>query len=91
VEHKETSEKAFGLDESPGRGSAHCWVLRRHLLVGCSFLAAPGLDRLTHPMTWVLARVVGCGGGCGWVGVWWCVECCIVDASILFCVVFVVK
>jgi hypothetical protein len=35
--------------------------------------------------------VVGCGGGCGWVGVWWCVECCIVDASILFCVVFVVK
>jgi hypothetical protein len=28
---------------------------------------------------------VGCGGGCG-VGVWLCVECCIVDASILLCV-----
>ena len=22
-----------------------------------------------------------------WVGVWWCVECCIVDASILLCLV----
>jgi hypothetical protein len=61
VEHKETSEKAFGLDESPGRGSAHCWVLRRHLLVGCSFLAAPGLGRLTH-----LLLVVR-----DWWVVWW--------------------
>ena len=29
----------------------------------------------------------GCGGGCGGFGVWWCVECCIVDASILLCLV----
>jgi hypothetical protein len=44
------------------------------------FLAAPGLDRLTlHVAFW---------GGLWWwwswwVGVWLCVECCIVDASIL--------
>ena len=40
------------------------------------FLAAPGLDRLTHPYC-------GCGGDRIGVGVWLCVECCIVDASIL--------
>ena len=45
---------------SCGTGSARCWVLRRHLPVGGLFflVAAPGLDRLTHPC-------VGCGGGCG--------------------------
>jgi hypothetical protein len=36
-----------------------------------------------------LLLVVVVGGGCGgvgvWVGVWWCVECWIVDASILIC------
>lgn len=42
---------------------------------GLFFLAAPGLDRLTPAVVWV---VVVCG-----VGVWLCVECCIVDASIL--------
>jgi hypothetical protein len=41
-------------------GSARCWVLRGHLLVGCLSLAAPGLDRLTHP--WCRLRA-------GWVGV----------------------
>jgi hypothetical protein len=45
------------------------------------FLAAPGLDRLTHPeahaCVWVGVVVVD------GVGVWLCVECCIVDASIL--------
>ena len=45
-----------------GTGSACCWVLRRHPLLGLFFLvAAPGLDRLTHP-------VEGCGGGCGGLG-----------------------
>ena len=65
-------------------GSAHCWVLRRHLPVGGLFflVAAPGLDRLTHPCVGVVVVVVG-------FGVWWCVECCIVDASIyFFCVWF---
>jgi hypothetical protein len=33
------------------------------------------------------AFLCGCGGGCGGFGVWWCVECCIVDASILLCLV----
>ena len=40
------------------------------------WLAAPGLDRLTHPECVGVVVVVG-------VGVWLCVECCIVDASIL--------
>ncbi len=57
------------------RGSAHCWVLRRHPGGVFSGVAAPGLDRLTHPDV----GVVVVGG----VGVWLCVECCIVDASIL--------
>ena len=71
-------------------GSARCWVLRRHLPVGGLFflVAAPGLDRLTHPLGapllgWVGVVVVVVG-----FGVWWCVECCIVDASIFFCVWF---
>jgi hypothetical protein len=55
-------------------GLAHCWVLRRHALAGvfsgCFWPGPPN------------ARA------CGWwwsekVGVWLCVECCIVDASIL--------
>ena len=41
----------------------------------------PGLGRLTH--SWLLVGVVVVGG----LGVWWCVECCIVDASILLCLV----
>jgi hypothetical protein len=52
---------------------AHCWVLRGHLL-GVVLGAALGLAGLTHDYS--------CGGGVG-VGVWLCVECCIVDASIL--------
>ena len=44
--------------------------------------AVLGPDRLTHSLCG------GCGGGCGGFGVWWCVECCIVDASIFFCVWF---
>ena len=50
-----------------------------------SLVAVPGLDRLTRPPIFSVV-VGGCGGGCG-VGVWWCVECCIVDASILLCLV----
>ena len=47
-------------------GSARCWVLRRHLPVGGLFflVAAPGLDRLTHPVG-APCRGGGCGGGCG--------------------------
>ena len=47
--------------------------------MGGGFLgAASGLGRLTHPVCCVgVVVVVG-------VGVWWCVECCIVDASIFF-------
>ena len=50
--------------------------------MGEGFLgAASGLDRLTHPVCCVgVVVVVG-------VGVWWCVECCIVDASIFLCLV----
>jgi hypothetical protein len=44
---------------------AHCWVLRRHL-VGVSLgMAAPGLDRLTHPEA---CERGGCGGGRFWLG-----------------------
>ena len=47
-------------------GSARCWVLRRHLLLGGVFLvAAPGLGRLTHPRVGVVVVVVG--SGCGGV------------------------
>jgi hypothetical protein len=53
---------------------AHCWVLRRHLVGCCSrYRSRPGRPN---------ARGFSCGGGVG-VGVWLCVECCIVDASIL--------
>ena len=56
--------------------------------VGWGFLgvAVPGPDRLTHSCGrllwawWVWWWL-------WWVGVWWCVECCIVDASILLCLV----
>ena len=53
--------------------------------MGGGFLgAASGLGRLTHPVCCVgVVVVVG-------VGVWWCVECCIVDASIFFVSGFVV-
>ena len=59
---------------------AHCWVLRRHLGFGVFLGAASGLVGLTH---WLFGVVVG-----GGFGVWLCVECCIVDASIFFCVWF---
>ena len=58
-------------------------------LVGCFFWwPLPARDRLTHPvgaplLGWVGVVVVVVG-----FGVWWCVECCIVDASIFFCVWF---
>ena len=51
--------------------------------MGEGFLgAASGLDRLTHPGV-SLVGLVGVVVVVG-VGVWWCVECCIVDASIYF-------
>jgi len=53
---------------------AHCWVLRGHLVGCCSrYHFWPGRPS---------ARGFSCGGGVR-VGVWLCVECCIVDASIL--------
>jgi hypothetical protein len=55
---------------------------------GLFFLvAAPGLDRLTHPRVWGTSVSVGVWWWLWWVGVWWCVECCIVDASIFLCLV----
>ena len=57
--------------------------------MGEGFLgAASGLDRLTHPGV-SLVGLVGVVVVVG-VGVWWCVECCIVDASIFFVSGFVV-
>ncbi len=56
-------------------GLAHCWVLRRHPC-GCCSLVRLLAGRLTHS---VLLWVWWCRG----FGVWLCVECCIVDASIL--------
>ena len=56
--------------------------------VGGVFLVAmSGLDRLTHPPLLLLGWV---WWWLWWVGVWWCVECCIVDASIFFVSGFVV-
>src|SRR3954453_17922686 len=55
---------------------AHCWVLRRHPVRCCSLVRLLA-GHLTHSLS---------SGGCGGVGgfgVWLCVECCIVDASIL--------
>ena len=57
-------------------GLAHCWVLRRHLFVVGVFF------RCHSWAGWPNARGCLCGGGVGG-GVWLCVECCIVDASIL--------
>jgi hypothetical protein len=59
-------------------GSAHCWVLRRHrgVFSGCSWPGPSNASRDARRV-WVGVVVVG------WVGVWLCVECCIVDASIL--------
>ena len=54
--------------------------------MGGGFLgAASGLGRLTHPGV-SLVGLVGVVVVVG-VGVWWCVECCIVDASIFLCLV----
>ena len=64
-----------------GSGSAHCWVLRRHLwgvFSGCSWpgpsnaFVSVGFVFLWGWVWWWL----------WWVGVWWWVECWIVDASI---------
>jgi hypothetical protein len=51
--------------------------------VGVVFLGGRSRLGLSNALRVVVG---GCGGGCG-VGVWWCVECCIVDASILLCLV----
>ena len=84
VEHKIISGSNIsgcGLRVVVG-GLAHCWVLRRHLL-GVFSVPLPGLGVLTPPdqrCCWVLCVGVVVPVG---LGVWWCVECCIVDASIL--------
>jgi len=67
----------FGSEHVPvfvAGGLARCWVLRGHPC-GCVLGAAPGS---AVPNASVGVR----GGGVG-SGVWLCVECCIVDASIL--------
>jgi hypothetical protein len=62
-----------GWNITPGveRVSARCWVLRRHLPVGGLFflVAAPGLDRLTHPVG------APCWGGWVWWWLWWVSGC----------------
>jgi hypothetical protein len=63
-------EHLFGQDLS----SAHCWVLRGHPVEGSSPAAAWSGSSNAR-----LVRVVEDGGS----GVRLCVECCIVDASIL--------
>jgi hypothetical protein len=59
---------------------AHCWVLRGHP-GGVVLWSALGLAGLTQPVMplWGCVVVVAVVG----FGVWLCVECCIVDASIL--------
>ena len=64
------------------RCSACCWVLRRHP-VGVVFFGGRSRPGPSNASPYFSVVVGGCGGGCG-VGVWWCVECCIVDASIYF-------
>jgi len=66
--------------------SAHCWVLRRHLagwwVVFSGGRSRPGPSNASRGcplLGWVGVVVVVVG-----FGVWWCVECCIVDASIFF-------
>ena len=68
-----------GLDRSGRRwwwsvSLAHCWVLRGHLCVWC--FSVPLLGWLSNAWVFCVVAVVG-------FGVWLCVECCIVDASIL--------
>ena len=67
----------FGALLGPERTPAVGWW-------GFLVVAAPGLDRLTHRLPcWGVWVWWWCGG----FGVWWCVECCIVDASIFLCLV----
>jgi hypothetical protein len=68
----------FGTLLGPEETSAGWWLF--------FLVAALGLGRLTHPCVGTVVSG-GCGGGCGGFGVWWCVECCIVDASIFLCLV----
>ena len=75
----------FPDDESGGFGT----LLGPEKTPGwCFLVAAPGLDRLTHPETREYVSVCGwVWWWLWWVGVWLCVECCIVDASIFVCLV----
>jgi hypothetical protein len=55
-----------GVDPVWGWAKTHCWVLRRHPVCWwVFFLAAPGLDHLTHACaeTWGGVVVVGVGWG----------------------------
>jgi hypothetical protein len=67
-----------------GWGLARCWVLRGHLFV-VGVVLGPLLASVSNAsgfLTGLCGWGFGCGGA-GGVGVWLCVECCIVDASIL--------
>jgi hypothetical protein len=72
VEHIDRLRSMLGTLLGPEETSG--WVFFRWPLLAW-------LSNASVPGKWG----VGCGGGCG-VGVWLCVECCIVDASILLCV-----
>jgi len=81
VERQDVCENADPLGVGFG---TQCWVLRGDTPASEGVLSAlrPGPSQsslhlcLLGIVWWWL----------WWAGVWWCVECCIVDASILFCV-----
>jgi hypothetical protein len=62
----------FGTLLGPEETSAGWW----------GFLGWPSLGSGHLTRSWLF---VGVWWWLWWVGVWWCVECCIVDASILLC------
>ena len=65
---------------SGGRRRARTLLGPEETPVGCWSLVRLLAGHLTHSLS-----LGGCGG-VGGFGVWLCVECCIVDASILLCV-----
>ena len=70
----------FGTLLGPEKTSAGWWVV---FSGGRSRPGPSNASRGCPLLGWVGVVVVVVG-----FGVWWCVECCIVDASIFFCVWF---